>query len=190
MNAMYRFALPIAVRAVISSAGFVTSAPGGATFDGHGLVTLDTRYFEVGFGAGGMTTARPSTQLDPTTGRYVLTGGLASSFSFAQFIRVGAIDGLMAHVQTDVYVDNNMFQFGNMTGLFQIPLSRNWWLQVRGGGGVAGFAYGEAAVRHRLIGNGDHGSFFIAGSAGWAGVAASYGIFSGPSVGTSLEWRI
>lgn len=183
--AAYRFTVPIAIRANISPVGFVTSSRGGGTGAGVLMLTLDTRFFEVGLGVGGMSVA-PSWTND-RKGAVVLS----------QTLRIGATDGLMLQAQNDVYA-TDQWQFGNLVGTGQIPLTQGWWLLLRGGGGNAGFWFAEGGARHMLLGNGDHGTVFLNALVGAAGVMAnvnngSYGswytMVNGPAVCVGFEWR-
>jgi hypothetical protein len=153
---MYRFDAPVALRLHIDSAGFVTSSPGGGTFDGIALATLDTQYFEVGVGAGTLT------QTD--------TRPASMSFEFAQFLRIGSIDGLMAQAQIATDQGTSGARLATFLGLVQVPITRSWWILGRGAWAQQRWAYGDIATRHLLSGSGDHGSLFVTAAVGGAGV--------------------
>jgi hypothetical protein len=199
----YRFDVPIALRMDVNAAGLVTSAPGGATFDGNALVALDTQYFEVGIGPGLLTV----TDTNPA----------GASFELAEFLRIGAVDGLMMQAKTSVYVASGRTQFATIGGMVQVPVTRSWWVQARGMWAEQSWFYGELAARHLLSGNGDRGSLFVTGAVGGTGMGASRPFvswccvtvgqsstcsttqlctyetqtrFGGPSVAVGLEWRL
>jgi hypothetical protein len=74
-----------------------------------------------------------------------------------------------------------------------------------GGGGSAGYGYGEMGVRALLRGNGDRGSFFFTGTVGGGGVFEKTSttceqpgsrfscpeplLYAGPMLGAGGEWR-
>ena len=200
---LYRLEVPVAIRLNVNAAGFVTSSPGGGTFDGNMMVSLDTQYFEVGLGAGALT----QTDTSPTS----------ASLELAQLLRIGSIDGLMTQIQTSVYVADGRFQFSTGGAMIQTPITRSWWLQMRGMWAQQSWFYGELAARHLLVGNGDRGSLFVTGAVGGTGVGASQSEassyccvttvngttctvsqctyryqtrFGGPSVAVGFEWRL
>jgi len=107
---MYRFDAPVAVRLNLVSEGFVT-APGDTVFDGNVALTFDTRYFEVGLGAG--------------AGRQTNSRSL-SRFEVAQALRVGAIDGLKLETQAGEYLHSARFSLPDLYTLIQVPITRRW----------------------------------------------------------------
>jgi len=97
-----------------------------------------------------------------------------------------------------------------------VPISERSWLFGRGGGGAAGFGFGELGLRLLLFGNGHRDSGFVSAALGGAGLfgekktacvrlydpatnqpltdttstcyeSVSY---AGPMVGLGFEWRL
>jgi hypothetical protein len=184
---MYRFDAPVAVRLNVVSVGFVTSAPGGAVFDGNVALSFDTQYFELGLGAGALTT-------------YLYWDSVPISFEVAHFLRVGAIDGLKLETQVAEYLDSATFSLADVHGLIQVPITRRWWLVTRGGRGSAEgqplYAYGELGARLLLTGNGDRHSLFLTVAFGGTAVGAhadspyTRSSVVGPSFSGGLDWRL
>jgi hypothetical protein len=157
--------------------------------NGAVFATYDSQYFEMGLGLGGQTVNETGLALEPGSG-----------LSVAQYIRLGAVDGLNIAVRTSVVLFHSEFAFGGMVGTAQIPVTRGYWLQFGGGGGDLGYGYGEIGLRALLRGNGGAGSTFLSVSAGGAAVFrsgtcpqfepcsenVSYG---GPMGGLGGEWR-
>jgi hypothetical protein len=190
---MYRFDAPVAVRLNVASVGFVTLPPGssagtpgdGTVFDGNVALTFDTQYFEMGLGAGALTT-------------YVSSGPI--SFEVANFLRVGAIDGLMVETQVAEYLESATLHLADVHGLIEVPITRRWWLVTRCGGGQPKDFYGEQGARHLLTGNGDRQSLFLTVAFGYSAVGTTHSssysgqtyqtMVGGPSFSLGLEWRL
>jgi hypothetical protein len=187
----YRLDVPIAIYADLSPLGVGFGKQGTiGTAAGHGIVALDTHLFEAGLGLGAATLNEPQAEA-------------STSVSFAQHARIGARDGLALVVRSSIVVNNDKFALGALTATGQAPLSRRWWLLVRGGGGSIGFAFGDLGVRYLVSGDLGPGSLFLVGTAGGASefktracprqsstckrISATY---TGPSIGLGLEWRI
>jgi hypothetical protein len=154
------------------------------------LASYDSQFFEMGAGFGGQSVNETLSVVKPGTG-----------WSVAQFLRLGAQDGLNLTVRSSVVLFHSEFEFGGMVASTQIPITRGYWLLFGGGGGNVGYGYGELGLRVLLSGNGQAGSRFLTVSAGGAGVfrsaiceaffpceeaALSYG---GPMAGIGSEWR-
>jgi hypothetical protein len=158
-------------------------------FNGAAFATYDSQYFEMGLGLGGQSVNESGFVLEPGSG-----------LTAAQYIRLGALDGLSLAVRTSVVLFHSEFAFGGMVGTAQIPVTRGYWLQFGGGGGDVGYGYGEIGLRVLLRGNGGVGSTFLSVSAGGAAVFRSASCrqfepcgeelsYGGPMGGLGGEWR-
>jgi hypothetical protein len=184
---MYRFDPPVAVRFNAVSLGFVTSPPGGAVFDGNIALTFDTQFFEVGLGAGAVASHQVL---------FLSAHGskVPIAFDVVHFVRVGAIDGLKAEAQVAEYLPSA--EPAHVHGLIQVPITRQWWLLARGGGGQPRYLYAEQGARLLLKGNGDRHSLFLNLAFGYSAVGATRSTYpyqssiGGPSYSVGLEWRL
>lgn len=158
-------------------------------FNAAVFATYDSQYFEMGLGLGGQSVNETGFELEPGSG-----------LSAAQYIRLGAVDGLSLAVRTSVVLFHSEFAFGGMVGTAQIPVTRGYWLQFGGGGGDLGYGYGEIGLRVLLRGNGGAGSTFLSVAAGGAAVFRSASCqqfdpcgeelsYGGPMGGLGGEWR-
>jgi hypothetical protein len=186
-----RFATGLHLWAVVDPLGIADVEVGDSISAANGAVfaTYDSQYFEMGLGLGGQTVNESGFELEPGSG-----------LSGAQYIRLGAVDGLNLALRSSVVLFHSEFAFGGMVGSAQIPVTRGYWLQFGGGGGDVGYGYGEIGLRVLLRGNGGAGSTFLSVSVGGAavfrsgtcrqfepcGASLSYG---GPMGGLGGEWR-
>jgi len=137
-----RFEAPVALHLDLAPIG-VAGGKGGAigTVVATAALSLDTSVFELGLGIGAAT---------------VHDRGSRASVAVSQLARVGAVDGLALFVRSTIVVERSEFQtdpeftLGGLEITGQIPLHPEWQLLLRGGGGSAGFAYGDIGARHRL----------------------------------------
>ena len=191
-----RFEAPVALHFDLAPIG-VASGKGGAigTVVGTGTVSFDTSVFELGLGIGAAT---------------VHDRGSRASLALSQLARIGALDGLALFVRSTIVIERSEFQsdgeftLGGLEITGQIPLHPEWQLLLRGGGGSAGFAYGDIGARHRL-GPGPR-AMGITGAVGGASVFGSTkceapttpGSFSsgcqsrtygGPALHIAADWR-
>ena len=175
---------PFVLRAQISPLGFaIVNEGGGRAFTAHLVFGLDTQFLELALGIGSSTTE--STDV---------------AFSTLMSLRIGALDGLHLAVQTNVVVLDSGFEFGGASAVLQIPLINRWWLITRGGGGPAGYVFGDIGVRYRVSGDGGVGSYFIQGVIGGVALFGStscdeFGFCEsndsgGPALGIGAEWRL
>jgi hypothetical protein len=113
-------------------------------------------------------------------------------------------------VRNSFVVENEEFAYGGTSGQIQVSLDRllnDTWLLLRGGGHLAGQAFGELGLRVLARGNGGAGTLFVTPSIGGAGVWGSRESdcpqfqpeavqcfdrvsYAGPMVGFSVEWRL
>ena len=150
-----------------------------------GLVAVDTDYFELGVGGGGMTYnegPRPN-----------------SAFLLSTITRVGTVDGLSFTAWVELLaVDSGVSRgtpFGpawdgsGFRGVFQIPLGESLLMLVRGAGTVAGWGSGDLALRHRFRGDGGRGSVYGLIGAGGYGTVFFGDAHLGPAISVGVEWR-
>ena len=157
-------------------------------------LSYDRELFEVGLGLGLQTVH--------VTGFGAEAG---SGTLFSQGARIGARDGLHFDARSDVVLFHSRFEFAGFVGSGQVPVGQTSWLILEGGGGSAGYAYGEIGVRVLLKGNGDRGSVFFNGSVGGVGIFQEQELtcgsaeftfpcwqttsYAGPMLGAGAEWR-
>jgi hypothetical protein len=192
----YRFESDLHVEALLSPLGWGTGEdkPSTTPVAAFAKLSFDPHLFEVGLGVGGETVHDTAFGTDSGSG-----------VAFIQQLRLGARDGLHLDMRGHAVLFHSRFAFSGFVGSGQIPVGQRWWLLFTGGGGSAGYGFGEIAVRALVLGNGDRGSFFFTGSAGGAGVFESKSItctgdgftfpcpesvlYAGPMLGVGGEWR-
>jgi hypothetical protein len=167
----------------------VSDKPGAVAANGAITLAYDSQFFEMGLGLGAQTVNDPSRGFE--------TG---SGLTLQQVLRIGALDGTSFTAKTNVAQFRSELMFGGMVADARFHLTRGYWLQLGGGGGAIGYAYGEIGLRALLSGNGLAGSTYLTVTAGGAGVfktgdcppfepcseTVSYG---GPMAGIGGEWR-
>lgn len=145
---------------------------------GNIVAAYDTQMFEVGLGLGWSAVNDSIEDGDFLASSDNAGGGVQppefdrvrSGLSIAQVVRLGALDGFHLSVHNTFLVYESQFNYGGTTAALQIPVAERAWLLARGGGGVAGYAYGELGLRVLVRGNGGSGSIFITPSVGGAGL--------------------
>ena len=188
---VYRAAGPWAIHAAASPVAFVVGSQ--PVFNYNLMVTgaYDSRWFELGLGIGAASVRNSGDEP-------------ADAFSFGQYARLGTRDGVHVEVQNTFLLGRDRFRFGSTNGALQIPVSPAAALVFRGGGGVTGYAFGEAGLRIRVRGNGDHGTLYLTPTVGGVNVVggrrecampdsgycyASRVEHGGPLVGIGVEYR-
>jgi len=173
----YRAERPIHVFVLLEPAGIGLADEGNiVAMAGNVVVAYDTQMFEVGLGLGWsaindavedsvLSADATGGDIDPKRFERVRSG-----FSIAQAVRLGSRDGFHLRVYNTFLVYQDQFNYGGTTGSLQVPVSEKSWLIAQGGGGVAGYAYGELGLRVLVHGNGGQGSIFITPSVGGAGL--------------------
>jgi hypothetical protein len=192
----YRFESDIHLELLMSPFGWGTGndQPAVTASSVFAKVSYDTDFFEIGFGIGGQSINDTSFGTDSGSGTVLV-----------QQLRLGALDGLVLDTVSHAVLFHSQFRFTDLVGRGLIPVGERYWLLFAGGGGSAGFGYGEMGVRALLRGNGDRGSFFFTGSVGGAGVFENIDtrcseinltyachkqvLYSGPMIGAGGEWR-
>lgn len=172
------------------------SAGDGTTFAALavGVISYDTRLFEIGLGVGAQTV---------NDGDFEPGSGL----SVAQSLRFGARDGLSLHLRNDVSLFHSEFDYSAFTGLAQIPVADRGWMVLQGGGGTVGYGFFEVGGKVLLVGNGTRHSLFLRGTIGYAALfetgafnevqftpgSFAFGgsdlYYGGPLLGFGMEWR-
>lgn len=215
LTAEHRFSVPLAIRAKLAPLGFgtpsqtyvndgsFTSSASGpvAVTSGYGVLALDTRFFEVGFGGGGATVNTPTVGYAYPNAPPPET---TSSPTLVAEARVGARDGLYGEIEGVFVVDQGKFQVGSITSHMTVPLVKNYWLVAGGGGGNIGFAVGDVGVRTLVRGDGGAGTIAVTGAVGGAHVGLSFcssnpdppftsscrkADLNGPAISASIEAR-
>jgi hypothetical protein len=192
----YRFESEIHLEAVLSPFGYGTAEnkPSVVPYGAFVKASYDSHIFEVGFGVGAETIKDTPFGTDSGTGILLV-----------QQLRLGAIDGFDVDIQSRAVLFHSRFDFSGLIIRTQIPMGRRFWLLFAGGGGRAGYGYGEAGVRALLRGNGDRGSFFFTGTVGGVGIFENRNEicqeedftfpcpddaqYIGPMIGGGGEWR-
>jgi len=188
----YQASGPLRYQLQLAPIGFA-SAGDGTTFTALaiGVVSYDTRLFEIGLGFGAQTVNYGD--FDPGSGLTV-----------AQTLRFGALDGLNLSIRNDVSLFHREFGYSAFTGQAQIPVAERGWLVLEGGGGSVGYAFFELGAKVLLSGNGTRGSVFLRGTVGYAVLdenltsaelaSASSDTteiyYAGPLIGLGAEWRL
>jgi hypothetical protein len=212
-SVVYRFDVPIVVRAELSPFGFAvgdgrkpeppmgnsetlgTSTGSIAVAAGHLLVGLDTQFIEVAVGGGGATIGNS----------FVASGTPATGgASIVEEVRFGARDGLALNVESITVAANGQFQFGSFVASVQVPLTQGVTLIARGGGGNVGLLFGDLGARFIVQGDGGPDTIALTGYVGGAGIdfqscipntsplvgsACESTSLGGPSIGGGVEWR-
>jgi hypothetical protein len=192
LNVGYQSAGPLRYQVQLSPIAFA-SAGEGSTFAALviGLVSYDTRLFELGLGLGFQTV---------NDGGYEPGSGL----TVAQSLRFGALDGVSLSLRNDISLFHSEFEYSAFSGEAQVPVSDRGWMVLEGGGGTVGYAFFELGGKALLSGNGTSGSLFLRGTIGYGAlfenrlvqtavdngfVSSSELYYGGPLLGLGVEWR-
>jgi hypothetical protein len=185
---------PLRLQLLWSPVAFSTAEDGSAfSTAALGLVSYDTRLFEIGLGAGAQTV---------NSSDYAPGSGL----TIAQSLRFGSLDGLHLSIRNDISLFHSEFDYSAFNGAAQIPVSDRGWLVLQGGGGSVGYGFFEVGGKVLWFGNGTRDSLYLRGTIGYATVyreASSFEFSSdtgfvdgndvehaGPLVGFGMEWRM
>lgn len=177
--------VPFAVRvrlfplAGVSSTGSFTplgSSSGVGLAAGSLEAMFDGRYFAAGLGIG----FGQFTNFSSFNGSVSYQAG----FTISQVLRVGALDGLYFGGQTQLVVTDFGFNFYGGEATLQIPITRKWLLQFRGGGSTAPFAFGDIGMRIG-VGDAERAKLFLVPTVGVTYIR----FVAGPSVGLGVEYR-
>jgi len=185
---------PLRVQLLSSPLAFSSADDGSAlSAAAVGLVSYDTRLFEIGVGLGAQTV----NDSDYRPG---------SGLTISQSLRFGALDGLNLSIRNDISLFHSEFDYSAFNGAAQVPVTERGWLVLQGGGGSVGYAFFEAGGKVLWLGNGTRGSVFLRGTIGYATVYRNASRFdvsldtgfvdgddvdhAGPLVGFGVEWRM
>ncbi len=201
----YRFDFPMSLDLVLSPVGFALADEGNAVgFAGHAILSYDENVFQIGLGIGAAR-YEEETPYEVQVGQEV-PDTMRFGFSAAQHVRLGTRDGMNLTATTNFVIQKDGFEFGGMSGSFQVPMSPflpDTWLIMRGGGGLPGHAFGEIGVRALIAGNGSSGSVFLTPTLGGGfmsnpvykdcdfneGQCRTENEYGGPMAGLTVEWR-
>lgn len=188
----YQSSGPLRYQLQLSPLAFASAGPGSTVAAVViGLVSYDTRLFEIGLGFGFQTV---------NDGNYEPGTGL----TVAQSLRFGALDGLNLSLRNDVSLFHSEFDYSAFSGEAQIPVSDRGWMVLEGGGGTVGYAFFEVGGKVLLMGNGTRGSVFLRGTIGYAALYENQPLvtdfdggffggeelyYGGPLLGLGVEWR-
>lgn len=131
-----------------------------------------------------------------------------NGLSFAGFLRLGALDGLKlsltyAYVlKRNRYTGDLVLGMSNIIPRLDVPLSGRFALFSEGGVSSDKWIYGSLGLRHRLVGDGGAGTWYVSGSFGVAwvidrpecaypntGWCTESAWAAGPTLGLGLERR-
>lgn len=159
------------------------------------VAAYDHEVFGVGLGLGFQTVHDTDFETESGTGTLV-----------TQRLRLGARDGIMLDLRNDVVLFHSQFDFSGFVGSAMIPVGSRAWLLFEGGGGSAGYGYGEIGLRSLLRGNGQRGSLFLSVTLGGMGVfefrtkmcvqtdfafpCEDDQVYAGPMLGVGAEYRL
>jgi hypothetical protein len=195
----YRFESHFALSAEVHPFGFADGqGPDNATLVPAAAfvsAAYDAEVFEIGLGVGIQTVHDTDFGLASGTGTLL-----------TQRLRLGSRDGLMMDLRNDVVLFHSQFDFSGFVGSAMIPVGSRAWLLFEGGGGSAGYAYGELGLRSLLRGNGQHGSVFLSVTLGGQAVfetrqktcfqdefsfpCVDEQLYAGPMLGIGAEYRL
>ncbi len=186
------FRFPLTVGIELAPVALVAGGDGtGALAEARLTAAFSTRYLAVGLGVGG--------QLQ----RFGRNG-----LSVAPTLRLGRRDGLSLQVEyaysiaANQYTGQRTIGFSNIVGTLRIPLTDRLALQIDGGLNLQAWAFTTVGLRHRLIGDGGPGTWFVSAGLGAAWVSDRSGcnyeaaipcgpsaMSFGPTVGFGFERR-
>jgi len=211
VEAAYRFDGPLVIRALFQPAALGIADDGDVlALAANVVAAYDTRLFEVGLGLGWSavndTPGVGFSSSDSTGGAPKTEGSgfesVENALSIMQAVRLGARDGLTLLANNNFVLFKDKFLYGGTNATIQIPTTAASWMLLRGGGGLAGYWYGEVALRVLFSGNGERDSLFMTVSLGAAGLFGEKEVvdgdytyqdsigYGGPAAGFGLEWRL
>ncbi|MBN1944361.1 MAG: hypothetical protein JW797_01740 [Bradymonadales bacterium] len=221
LEVAYRFPEPVVIELMLEPLGIGFAEEGNViSLAGNLFASYDTPAFQVGLGLGWTVVNDDLTgdmvgDADNGRGIDLTFDEVSHGLSIAQIARLGARDGLHLLVTNHFVLHEEEFKYGGTRGTIQVPLptgDTRTWLIARGGGGTAGYAFGEIGLRVMLRGNGDRGSLFVTPTIGGAylqgqkevdcqiwdyetnttvpGTCTEKIDYGGPMVGFGMEWRL
>jgi hypothetical protein len=196
----YHFEIPLTVELAVAPLGFeLRGGSGTRAFPTQLGVTAyyDTDYFAVGLGIGTSFYADLPSTVAPFT-PVVASQSIISRAALFLNARLGSVDGLSLEVRNSSVVreafvgDPMTFHWGSTQVAGYIPLNRQLTLQLQGGGGDNGWAFGEAGIRTYFRGTGGAGTIIVPLCVGGGGFIGSNTITgsAGPLVSLGVELRL
>jgi hypothetical protein len=172
-----------------------------------------TDWFEVGLGAGALVgnegpCVPAADEPVPAGATEGFVCEVNTGFTFNQFLRLGALDGIHLQWSSSIFARAGGFVLGTGRGEFAVPVSSRVGLYAAGGVGENGWGFGEVGVRSMFGGTGGPGTVILSASLGAAAVfdgpgrlvtwSSEFGVVqtweqesvSGPAVGFGMEWRL
>lgn len=154
------FRAPITVGIELAPLAVTASGEGtGAELQARVHAAYATRYLAVGVGVGGQL-------------RRFGRNGL----SLASTLRLGKLDGLSFSVEyayalaANKYTGRRTIGFSDVMGRMQVPLTDRLLLRFEGGIDLQSWIFATVGLRHRIIGEGGPGSWFVSAGVGVAAI--------------------
>lgn len=185
------FRVPLTVGIELAPFSVVSSGEGpGTEIQARVHAAYSTTYLAVGLGVGGQLRR---------FGRDAL--------SLASTLRLGRLDGLSFTLEyayalgANKYTGRRTIGFSDVLGRLQVPLTERLMLRIEGGLDLQSWVFTTIGLRHRIVGDGGAGSWFVSGGFGIAGIedrascdnpAAACGrsaLSYGPTISFGLEHR-
>ncbi|MES1209187.1 MAG: hypothetical protein ABUS79_24885 [Pseudomonadota bacterium] len=154
------FRAPFTVGIEVAPFSVVSSGEGAGTEIQVRLhAAYSTTYLAVGLGAGGQLRR---------FGRNAL--------SLASTVRLGRLDGLSVTLEyayalaANQYTGRRTIGFSDVLGRVQVPLTDRLMLRLEGGLDLQSWLFTTIGLRHRIVGDGGAGSWFVSAGFGVAGI--------------------
>ncbi|MFL5303640.1 MAG: hypothetical protein ACJ8F1_00430 [Polyangia bacterium] len=154
------FRAPLTVGIELAPFSVVSSGEGpGTEIQARLHAAYSTTYVAVGLGAGGQLRR---------FGRNAL--------SLASTLRLGRLDGLSFTLEyayavgANKYTGRRTIGFSDVLARVQVPLTDRLMLRVEGGLDLQSWVFTTIGLRHRIVGDGGAGSWFVSGGFGIAGI--------------------
>ncbi|HVT09420.1 MAG TPA: hypothetical protein VHO67_18295 [Polyangia bacterium] len=154
------FRAPLTVGIELSPFSVVSSGEGtGTEIQARLHAAYSTTYLAVGLGVGGQLR------------RFGRNGA-----SLASTLRLGRLDGLSFTLEyayalaANKYTGRRTIGFSDVLGRLQVPLTDRLALRLDGGLDLQSWVFTTIGLRHRIVGDGGAGSWFVSGGFGVAGI--------------------
>ncbi|HSS39420.1 MAG TPA: hypothetical protein VLT58_11680 [Polyangia bacterium] len=154
------FRAPLTVGIELAPFSVVSSGEGpGTEIQARLHAAYSTTYLAVGLGVGGQLRR---------FGR--------NAVSLASTLRLGRLDGLSLTLEyayavaANKYTGRRTIGFSDVLGRVQVPLTDRLMLRLEGGLDLQSWVFTTVGLRHRIIGDGGAGSWFVSAGFGIAGI--------------------
>ncbi|HVY39191.1 MAG TPA: hypothetical protein VHM31_14700 [Polyangia bacterium] len=154
------FRAPLTVGVELAPFSVVSSGQGtGTEIQARLHAAYSITYLAVGLGVGGQLR------------RFGRNG-----VSLASTLRLGRLDGLSFTLEyayamaANKYTGRRTIGFSDVLGRLQVPLTDRLMLRVEGGLDLQSWIFTTIGLRHRVVGDGGAGSWFVSGGFGIAGI--------------------